>query len=219
MFDEKTDGKYKKINGQHDPSRSKWRKLDYYEKGLPTPVQQKLWHTLDYEKYPFIDRLAEKDIGYPEFRKMGWSEGMIQRCEERASEYFKSINSFMAENHRCALFPNPEDTCASSKLYFDLIELRSYEDMIQFFGCEYPDYWPALYLPETGEILRFECSMKDVYEWMDSSDETGAAFKESMKERYEVSEGLILNCLRNDVKALESCIRYNSHKQNSSQEV
>lgn len=133
---------YKKING-HDPTIGPWKMTDYLRKDLPTELQQRIWHKLDWDCCAFLEELAEKDMGYPALREMGYSETEISRIEEEATAYFREVNAMMTENGRYPLFPDPEDAGGSAKLYFDLVKQRSYEEIVQLFGCEYPDYKPA----------------------------------------------------------------------------
>ena len=132
---------YKKING-HDPARLPWRKYDYLTKGLPPDVTQSLWKKLTWDDYAFIEMLTEEDKGFPWFRSVGMNDDQIAVIKGEASRYFREVNDMMIRSSRCPLYPHPEDAVSSAKTHLDLLKQIPYEEVVSFYGCEYPDYEP-----------------------------------------------------------------------------
>ena len=133
---------YKKINGQHDPSRSQWRIYDYLVKDLPMDFRQSLFHKLSWDDYAFIEQLTEEDKGFSWFRSIGFSDNEIKTIKEHATKYFREVNEMMAKASRAPLYPHPENAVESSKRHLELMKMRSYEEVVGYFGCEFPDYEP-----------------------------------------------------------------------------
>ena len=134
---------YKKINGQHDPTITQWQKTTYLFKDLPIPFTQTLYHKLTWDDYAFIKQLSEGEQGLKWFTDLGFSRNEIDRIKDEASKYFREVNEMMTWASREPLYPHPEDAVASSKRHFDLLKLIPYEEIVEYYGSEFPDYEPV----------------------------------------------------------------------------
>ena len=116
------------------------RALDYYTKGLPIDVRQRiftcLWNDIS---GVLVSYFTEGD---ETLRGAGFTDDDIRSIWDGLKEKFFRVNEIMKENGRYPLFFDPEDPCKTAAEYFDLIELKSEEDLITKFGCSFEEYVP-----------------------------------------------------------------------------
>jgi hypothetical protein len=121
------------------------RTIDYYIKGLPFDVRQRIWELLDDINPERVRKLLEKTDGYPAFHSIGYSEESIAKIIQQSSERFRALNEYLEENNRYPFFSDPTDTYNSSLEYNDLIKKKSTEKLFEEFGCLWEEYVPKEY--------------------------------------------------------------------------
>ncbi len=115
--------------------------LDYYMKGLPIEVRQKLFYHMKTEiSGTMIGWFLEKENGYPSFRSCGFSDDEIELIGERYAEKFEHANQIMADNERPPLFSDPHDSYRSAQEHTELMKERRDEELARMFGCSFADY-------------------------------------------------------------------------------
>ena len=118
--------------------------LDYYMKGLPIEVRQKLFYHMKTEiSGTMIGWFLEKENGYPSFRSCGFSDDEIELIGETYAEKFEHDNQIMADNERPPLFSDPHDSYLSAQEHTELMKERSDEELARMFGCSFADYVPT----------------------------------------------------------------------------
>ena len=118
--------------------------LDYYMKGLPIEVRQKLFYHMKTEiSGTMIGWFLEKENGYPSFRSCGFSDDEIELIGETYAEKFEHANQIMADNERPPLFSDPHDSYQSAQEHAELMKERSSEELARMFGCSFADYVPT----------------------------------------------------------------------------
>ncbi len=120
------------------------RKLDYYDKGLSMDDRQELFTCFKWDiGGPIMKKFLEKEDGYKSFHRCDFTDENIKAIWDEV--YIKKVarvNSIMERNNRPPLFSDITDSFQSAKEYFDLFQIRSDEELIEFFGCTYEDYVP-----------------------------------------------------------------------------
>ena len=86
--------------------------------------------------------LLEKDEGYPKYKRMGLTNEEIFNQIKKTIARFEAVNDIMIANERYPLFTDPSDTFQSSQEYTEMLERKSEEELIEFFGCTWDDYEP-----------------------------------------------------------------------------
>ena len=121
------------------------RAIEYYIKGLPFDVRQKIWELIDNINSERVKKLLEKPNGYPTFHGIGYSEDSIAKILQQSSERFRAVNEYLKENQRPPLFTDSKDTWRSSLQYIDLLKKKSPEELFEEFGCSWEEYIPKEY--------------------------------------------------------------------------
>lgn len=135
------------------------RAIDFYVKGLPFDIRQGIFQRLDTVGVGKIEKLLEKNIGYPRYKSMGYNDEQIANQERKSVSRFKDVNDFMIENERYPLFSNPEDTYQSATEYVNLLKKKTKEELAEEFGCSWEEYVPKKYPTKTkpsSEDIIFE---------------------------------------------------------------
>lgn len=139
--------------------------IDYYVKNLPFDERQKIFKALEEVNVRDVEKMLEKEEGYPGFRRIGYSDEKIAVYLKIKSEYFKRVNELMIQNGHPPLFENPCDTYACSERYVEI--MRRYREcesdpaypsltdfgkrremtdvLIEKMGCTWDDYVPQNY--------------------------------------------------------------------------
>lgn len=128
------------------------RSIDFFVKGLSFDVRQEVFQGLDKIGLGKIEKLLEKNDGYPIYRSMGYSDDQIANQEAKSVVRFQAVNDIMTSNERYPLFSNPEDTYQSAKEYLNLLKKKSKEELLAEFGCLWEDYIPRVYIKKNNII-------------------------------------------------------------------
>ncbi|MBO5060452.1 MAG: hypothetical protein J6C82_06030 [Clostridia bacterium] len=118
------------------------RAIDYYVKGLEFDRRQELFAAIERINASKIEKLLEKNMGYPIYRSMGLTDEEIKHQEEIGTKRFMRVNELMTLSGRKWLFPEPDDTYKSSVAYVHLMKKQSKEELSKEFGCSWEDYMP-----------------------------------------------------------------------------
>lgn len=121
------------------------RSIDFFVKGLSFDVRQEIFKRLETVGLGKIEKLLEKNIGYPRYRSMGYTDDDIADQERKSVTRFQAVNDYMIENERYPLFSNPEDTYQSAKEYVNLLNKKTKEELLAEFGCSWEEYIPRTY--------------------------------------------------------------------------
>ena len=142
------------------------RMIDYYVKNLPFDSRQEIFDALEKVNVSAVEKMLEKEEGYPRFRSVGYSDEDIASHLRKKSLHFLRVNELMIKNGRPPLFPDPDDTYACSKIYVEI--MRRYREresdspypssltdfgkrremvdvLIKKMGCSWSDYVPQSY--------------------------------------------------------------------------
>ncbi len=141
------------------------RMIDYYVKGLPFDARQEIFNALEKVNVLAVEKMLEKEIGYPKFRSVGYSDEDIASHLRKKSLHFEHVNQLMVKNGRPPLFADPSDTYESSLRYVEI--MRRYRQresdsafpsltdfgkrcewvdvLIEKMGCTWDDYIPKNY--------------------------------------------------------------------------
>lgn len=142
------------------------RMIDYYVKNLPFDARQDIFNALEKINVGAVEKMLEKDIGYPRFRSVGYSDEDIASHLRKKSAHFQRVNELMIKNGRPPLFDDPSDTYESSCRYVEI--MRRYKEcesesaypshttdfgiqremvdvLIEKMGCTWEDYTPEKY--------------------------------------------------------------------------
>ncbi len=141
------------------------RMVDYYVKGLPFDARQEIFNALEKVNVLAVEKMLEKEEGYPRFRSIGYSDEDIASHLRKKSLHFEHINELMIKNGRPPLFTDPTDTYESSLRYVEIMRRyrqsendskypsltdfgkeREWVDiLIKKMGCTWDDYVPESY--------------------------------------------------------------------------
>ena len=141
------------------------RMIDYYIKNLPFDERQKIFDALEAINTSIVEKLLEKNEGYPRYKSMGFNDEQIASMLKKSVVRFERANALMIENGRPPLFENPEDTYCSALRYVEI--MRSYRQsehdsvypsltdfgkkrewvdvLIEKMGCTWEEYLPENY--------------------------------------------------------------------------
>lgn len=143
------------------------RMIDYYVKNLSFDARQEIFNALERINVCAVEKMLEKEIGYPRFRSVGYSDEDISNHLRKKSAHFQRVNELMVKNGRPPIFENPFDTYESSRRYVEIMRrYREYESesnypscttdfgmrremvdvLIKKMGCTWEDYTPEIYL-------------------------------------------------------------------------
>lgn len=139
--------------------------IDYYVKNLPFDARQEIFNALEKVNVLAVEKLLEKEKGYPRFRSVGYSDEDIASHLKKKSLHFQWVNELMVKNGRPPLFADPSDTYESSLRYVEI--MRRYREresdspypsltdfgkrremvdvLIEKMGCTWNDYIPERY--------------------------------------------------------------------------
>lgn len=141
------------------------RMVDYYVKNLPFDARQEIFAALERVNVLAVEKMLEKEAGYPRFRSVGYSDEDIAHHLSKKSLHFQRVNELMIKYGRPPLFADPSDTYESSLRYVEIMrryrERESdsiYPDLTDFgkkremvdvliekMGCTWEDYVPENY--------------------------------------------------------------------------
>ena len=121
------------------------RSIDYYIKNLSTDVRQEIFNLLREVNPSIVQKLLEKEEGYPSWKSMGIKDDEIQMMLAASTAKFYSINKLMVANKRPPLFAKSKDTYGCAQKYVDLLKEKTEEELNQEFGCSWEEYVPAKY--------------------------------------------------------------------------
>lgn len=141
------------------------RMVDYYVKGLPFDARQEIFNALERVNVLAVEKMLEKEEGYPRFRSVGYSDEDIASHLRKKSLHFKRVNELMIKNGRPPLFTDPANTYESSLRYVEIMRRYRESDGDSVFpsltdfgkrremvdvltkkmGCSWKDYVPESY--------------------------------------------------------------------------
>ncbi len=141
------------------------RMIDYYVKHLPFDARQEIFGALEKVNVLAVEKMLEKEAGYPGYRSIGYSDEDIAHHLRKKSLHFERVNELMVKNGRPPLFADPSDTYACSLRYVEI--MRRYREresdsvfpsltdfgkrremvdvLIEKMGCTWDDYIPESY--------------------------------------------------------------------------
>lgn len=141
------------------------RMIDYYVKNLPFVARQEIFKALDNINAFTIEKMLEKEKGYPTYRSIGYSDVQIESNLKKQSVRFERVNQLMIKNSRPPIFADPSDTYNCSLRYVAI--MRGYREceselaqpsltdfgkrremvdvLIKIMGCTWDDYIPESY--------------------------------------------------------------------------
>ena len=132
------------------------RAIDYYIKNLSIEVRQEVFNMLKDVNPSIVQKILEKEEGYPSWKSMGLTDNEIQMMLSASTAKFYSINKLMVANKRPPLFAKSKDTYGCAKKYVDLLKEKTPEELEEEFGCSWEDYVPAKYEREVAEAPSLE---------------------------------------------------------------
>ena len=121
------------------------KSIDYYIKNLSIDVRQEIFNMLRDVNPSIVQKLLEKEEGYPSWKSMGASDNDIQMMLAASTAKFYSINKLMVANNRPPLFAKSKDTYRCAQKYVDLLKEKTPEELEKEFGCSWEDYVPEKY--------------------------------------------------------------------------
>ena len=141
------------------------RMIDYYVKNLPFDARQEIFNALERVNVCAVEKMLEKEKGYPRFRSIGYSEEDIASHLRKKSGHFQAVNDLMVKNGRPPLFVDSSDTYESSLRYVEIMrryrvresdsiypsltdfgKRREMVDvLIEKMGCTWEEYVPEHY--------------------------------------------------------------------------
>ena len=141
------------------------RMIDYYVKGLPFDARQEIFNALERVNVLAVEKMLEKEEGYPRFRSVGYTNEDIEVHLRKKSLHFERVNELMIKNGRPPLFTDPANTYESSLRYVEIMRrYRQSENdskypsltdfgkerewvniLIEKMGCTWDDYIPESY--------------------------------------------------------------------------
>jgi len=141
------------------------RMIDYYVKSLPFDARQEIFSALEKVNVLAVEKMLEKEAGYPGYRSIGYSDEDIASHLRKKSLHFERVNELMIKNGRPPLFADPSDTYACSIRYVEI--MRRYREsesdspypsltdfgkrremvdvLVEKMGCSWSDYVPQYY--------------------------------------------------------------------------
>ena len=132
------------------------RAIDYYIKNLSIEVRQEVFNMLRDVNPSIVQKILEKEEGYPSWKSMGLTDNEIQMMLSASTAKFYSINKLMVANKRPPLFAKSKDTYSCAKKYVDLLKEKTPEELEKEFGCSWEDYVPAKYERKADEAPSLE---------------------------------------------------------------
>ncbi len=132
------------------------RSIDYYIKNLSIDVRQKIFNLLREVNPSTVQKLLEKDKGYPSWKSMGIQDEAIAVMLSKSATRFSSINQVMIDNNRPPLFEKSSDTYDSAQKYVDLLKEKTEDELNKEFGCSWEDYVPEKYQKDDKDAPDFE---------------------------------------------------------------
>lgn len=141
------------------------RMIDYYVKHLPFDARQEIFEALAQINENRIEKILEKDKGYPIYRSMGYTDEQIANQLRKTTVKFQNANELMIENGRPPLFDDPFDTFKSALRYVEIMrkyrqdetdskyhtrdifgkEIEWADVLVEKMGCSWDDYIPDKY--------------------------------------------------------------------------
>ena len=141
------------------------RMIDYYVKNLPFDARQEIFSALERVNVNAVEKMLEKEKGYPRFRSVGYSDEDIASHLRKKALHFERVNELMIKNGRPPLFADSSDTYQSSLRYVEIMRRyrqsendskrpwstifgneREWVDvLIEKMGCTWDDYIPEHY--------------------------------------------------------------------------
>ena len=141
------------------------RMIDYYVKNLPFDARQEIFNALERVNVLAVEKMLEKEEGYPGFRSVGYTNEDIEVHLRKKSLHFERVNELMIKNGRPPLFTDPANTYESSLRYVEIMRRyrqsendskypsltdfgkeREWVDvLIEKMGCTWDDYIPEHY--------------------------------------------------------------------------
>ena len=141
------------------------RMIDYYVKNLSFDARQEIFDALERVNVLAVEKMLEKEAGYPRFRSVGYSDEDIASHLRKKALHFLRVNELMIKNGRPPLFDDPFDTYTSSLRYVEIMRRyrqsendskypsltdfgkeREWVDvLIEKMGCTWDDYIPEHY--------------------------------------------------------------------------
>ena len=97
------------------------RMIDYYVKNLPFDSRQEIFSALERINVNAVEKMLEKEKGYPRFRSVGYSDEDIASHLRKKALHFERVNKLMIKNGRPPLFADPSDTYESSLRYVEIM--------------------------------------------------------------------------------------------------
>lgn len=141
------------------------RMIDYYVKHLPFDARQEIFSALGKINVLTIEKILEKEDGYPSYRSIGYSDEDIANQLRKMTIRFQNVNELMIQNNRPPIFADPTDTYHSSIRFVEI--MRRYREcesdlaspsltdfgkrremvdvLIEKMGCTWNDYIPETY--------------------------------------------------------------------------
>ncbi|MBQ6707100.1 MAG: hypothetical protein IJN07_06325 [Clostridia bacterium] len=135
------------------------RMIDYYVKGLPFDARQEIFNSLEIVNVLAVEKMLEKESGYPRFRSVGYSDEDIASHLRKKSRHFERVNELMVKNGRPPLFADPSDTYACSLRYVEV--MRRYRERES--DSSYPSLTDFGKKPEMVDVLieKMGCTWND----------------------------------------------------------
>ena len=127
------------------------RAIDFYIKRLELDIRQDIFKKLEDIGVKSVEKLLEKNDGYPTFKKMKYTEEQIDRQVSKSIPKFQQVNQVMIDNERYPLFSKPEDTYKSAIEYVNLLKKKTKEELLEEFGCDWENYVPKKYSKELND--------------------------------------------------------------------
>ena len=132
------------------------RSIDYYIKNLDMGVRQKIFTMLSDVNPTMVQKMLEKNEGYPSWKRIGLKDDSIAVMLSKSAMKFSEINKCMMDNQRPPLFEKPSDTYDSAQKYVDLLKEKTAEELNKEFGCSWEDYVPATYEKDSNDAPDLE---------------------------------------------------------------
>lgn len=141
------------------------RMVDYYVKNLPFEARHEIFAALDKINALTIEKILEKDKGYPRYRSVGYTDEDIANQLRKMSVRFQKVNELMIQHNRPPLFAVTTDVYACSRRFVEIMRryresesdsaLPSLTDcgvrpemvdvLTKIMGCTWQDYVPQTY--------------------------------------------------------------------------
>lgn len=139
--------------------------IDYYVKNLPFDARQEIFSALERVNVNAVEKMLEKEKGYPRYRSVGYSDENIASQLRKKALHFARVNELMVKYGRPPLFADPYDTYESSLRYVEIMRrYRQSENdskypsltdfgkacewvdvLVEKMGCTWDEYVPESY--------------------------------------------------------------------------